>query len=326
MFDIYLPIAQMSISLQSLVAIGLLSGLLSGLYGIGGGIIAVPIMIFSGIPTNIAIATSLLQIMAISSVNVLRNAGSGNIKFGIGLKLGIFSVLGSYCGTKIFILMSANEYFHTAIYAMYMIFVGYIGIFTSFDGFISLFVGGIKREEQRTSRSIKHGDKKFYSSVAEFETFISNFGITPKVSSQYSARKKYWIQNWSKIMICGFSIGILSGLMGIGGGFIAMPAIMYLFGRTIAVASMTSALVALISTTPACIMQFSSTGFIDPFIAIFSCVFAAFGVRIGNGLAKVIPTSFLKLGFGILLIAIATQFGFKLLSIGQHPYIISVLS
>lgn len=326
MFDIYLPIAQMSISLQSLIAIGLLSGLLSGLYGIGGGIIAVPIMMMSSIPPNIAIATSLLQIIAISTVNVLRNANSGNIKFGIGLKLGIFSVLGSIFGSKMFIFLSPSEYFYTIIYSLYMIFVGYIGSVTTIDGILSILVGGSKQNKEKSSINIKHSDEKFYSTVADFENFMSSFGITPKISNQYMAEKRQKFKRFLKISLCGFGIGTISGMMGVGGGFITMPAIMYLFGQSFASASITSAFVAIISTTPACIMQFSSTNFIDPFIAIFSCIFAAFGIRIGNNIAKITPTAFLKLGFGILLICISIQFGFKLFSLGSNPYIISILS
>ncbi len=325
MLDIYLPIAQTSINLLVLVFIGLASGLLSGLYGIGGGIIAVPIMILSGIPTPIAIATSLLQILAISSVNVIRNISSGNVKFNIGLKLGVFSIFGSLLGTKIFIILSKTEYFYTIIYFLYTLFIGYIAFITIKDAVKSIKKYGLYKSEKVAKKAEYKPDKAFELNALNFENFMSQFGVEPIVSKHHKKRKQEKFLNGIKIAIAGFSIGIVSGILGVGGGFITMPVIMYIFRQNIQVAAITSAFVAFITTMPACIKQFIATDYIDPVLAISVCIFAAIGVRFGNQLAKVLPLNILKILFGTLLVSIAIQFAVKILIIGNNQYIISIL-
>jgi len=326
MLDIYLPIAQMSTSFCNLAAIGFFTGTLSGLYGVGGGIVSVPLMIFVGIPTNIAITTSLLQIVGVSAVNVVRNCSTGNIKFKIGMQIGLFSIIGSIIGTIIFISLHANQYFYTVINGMYIFLLSAIALVTMVDGFIDAFIGGGDNYDFKKIKRIRHQDSEWRNKIDNFEKYIMQYGIYNHINQAVIANsvKKNKQKVWYKCGFIGGCIGIFSGMMGIGGGFMAMPAITYIFKENIRVASLTSAFIALVTTLPACIIQMHSTSLIDPFIAVISGIFAAFGVRIGNGIGKFLPQNILKIVFSMILFLIAIKFGYKLFSISDFPYAISI--
>ncbi|QED23848.1 sulfite exporter TauE/SafE family protein [Candidatus Deianiraea vastatrix] len=324
MLDIYLPIAQMSISLMSLVFLGFFSGTLSGIYGIGGGVVAVPMMIFAGIPTNIAIATSLLQIIGASLVNVVRN--SNNVKYKIAIKIGIFSIIGSFIGTFISINFNNNQYFYTTVNLMYMILLTVIIITTLSDVAINLFVGGKSTRIVSNDIAVKHHNEDWRMAFRDFENFMEKYGLPKKTDSHYldlKAKFRNIKDEWKKSLYVGLIIGIFSGIMGIGGGFISVPAIIYIFRQDVKIAATTSSLIALITTLPASILQMNHTSSVEPFIAIISSIFMVFGVRIGNFIATLLPQNVLKFIFGIILCYIAFKFGQKLFTIPHFPYVIS---
>lgn len=316
MFDVYLPVAQQSIAVSILASVGLCSGFLSGLYGIGGGIVAVPIMMFAGIPTNVAIATSFLQMMGTLSANIARNIGTGNIKYSIGIKIGIFGIIGSFIGSTIFISLQNSYIFQPMIYILYMSFIFIVSIFIISDVFMSIIFGELKQSKaEHTIQNIAQiRDFEWEKKLDEFERYIINKGLDTKITTKLRRsiynRNKHG--NSIKSVFIGIIIGIISGLMGVGGGFISFPAIMYLFRQNAKIASVTSALVGLIVIFPSCIIQMYNNNTVDPILATTCAIFSVFGVRFGNKLASKINPTILKLIFSLILLYIGSKFAMKI--------------
>lgn len=329
MLDIYLPMAQMSIDLSILLGIGLITGILSGIYGIGGGTISVPLTIFAGIPVDTAVSTSLLQIIGTSSANVFRNILSKNIKYSIGLKIALFTSVGSVIGTLLFNLLKDSGAFFSVIYSLYIILLGGVSFFMLWDIILSAILGTVKK--RRTKNMNNHfdieriEDRKWENVVYKFENFIVSKGIDIEYAEEIKKRsiKKRKMNMWIKCGTIGIFIGLLSGLMGIGGGFILFPAILYIFKESVSVSSMTSSFITLLTTIPACIMQMLSNNLIDPFLAIICATSSAFGVRIGNDLAKIINQNRLKLFFVSFLLFICIRFWIRLFGSFDFMYVVT---
>ncbi len=319
----------MVIGLPFLAVLGLLSGVLSGLYGIGGGAIGVPLMIFSGIPADIAIATSLLQIVGISFVNVVRNIPSKNINYKIATRIAIFSSVGSIAGVSISNALRSSQYFTPVISLMYMGLLCCMACVMLVDVVFSYFLGEERQSNpsEKAKLAIHEEDGEWQEKVKGFEDFLSQRGIKVKYTHILIYKKICQEKRrlWVKFGFIGTFIGILSGIMGIGGGFISIPAIVYLLREPLIVASMTSSLIALLTTIPACIFQLHSTSLVEPFIAIISGIFAAFGVRIGNGIGQILPQRLLKLIFACILIMICIRFGIGVFSSSFTQYNVSIL-
>lgn len=337
MIDVYLPIAHISASLPFLVVLGLSSGFLSGLYGIGGGTIGVPLMIFFGIPIDIAVATSLLQMVGTSFVNVLRNIPSGNINYKIGAKIVLFSSVGSLVGVKIANILHSTKYFTAVISIMYIILLASMAAIMLSDAIISYFIGGkvIKRFHynanykvtKKEAPEIAYIDNVWKDKMNSFELFLLERGITSKDVVQSKQRKCINVTKvlWIRAGLVGTFIGVISGIMGIAGGFISVPAMVYIFHQPIIVASMTSSFIGLLTTIPACLMQMSNTSLVEPFIAIIASVFAAFGIRIGNTVGRMLPQRTLKLIFAFILIIICARFALKVFSPSFAIYDVSIV-
>ncbi|MBE7635389.1 TSUP family transporter [Sneathiella sp. P13V-1] len=261
---IYLPIAEISVNLFLILGMGGAVGFLSGLFGVGGGFLMTPLLIFTGIPPAVAVATGANQLVAASVSGVLAHWRRGNVDFKMGTVLLVGGVIGSGFGTWIFTLLKSAGQIDLIISLSYVIFLGVIGGLMLVES-----VGALLR-----SRKGNAPRKKLHQ----------HYWIHGLPFKMRFRKSKLYISALMPIGL-GFLVGILSAIMGVGGGFIMVPAMIYLLGMPTSVVIGTSLFQIIFVTANVTLLHSIATQTVDVMLALLlmssAVVGAQFGTRIG---------------------------------------------
>ncbi|MBP1720260.1 MAG: hypothetical protein H6Q43_3698, partial [Deltaproteobacteria bacterium] len=222
--DIYLPIAGLSINYFLLIGLGGLVGLLSGLFGVGGGFLLTPLLIFAGIPPTIAAASDSNQIVAAASSGAYAYSRMGYVDFKMGLTLLLGGILGGSIGVHIIKILSATGRIDFLIQSVYVLMLGIIGSF--------MFV-----ESLRTLRRRKDSPCKTESPGGENSDLCQ---LMRRIPGQMNFEKSQIRTSVLFPLFLGTAVGILAAIMGVGGGFILVPTMIYILGIPTIVAVGTS--------------------------------------------------------------------------------------
>ena len=214
--NIYLPIAEVSVNLFVILGLGGVTGLLSGMFGVGGGFLMTPFLIFIGVPPTVSVATSANQIIASSVSGFFAHWRRKNVDFKMGIFLLGGGFLGSTAGVALFRWLQQIGYIDVIISAFYVVFLGAIGTIMAGESIRSMF-----------QVSTTHAP-------ATQPHFVKN--LPWRVEFPHS---KLTISGFVPIGI-GFVIGILVSMMGVGGGFFLIPAMIYILGMPTSVVIGTS--------------------------------------------------------------------------------------
>lgn len=262
--DIYLPIAEVSVNIFLILGMGGGVGFLSGLFGVGGGFLTTPLLIFIGIPPIIAVATEANQIVASSVSGVLAHWKRGNVDFKMGGVLLVGGVVGSSLGVWLFTWLRALGQIDLVIKFSYVVFLGIIGALMLVE---SVKVIMVKRRRTGVRKKLhKHNwmhrlplKMRFHKS----QLYIS--AILP--------------------FVIGVLVGILAAIMGVGGGFVMVPAMIYLLGMPTAVVVGTSLFQIIFVTANVTILQSVNNQSVDVVLALLllagGVIGAQFGARAG---------------------------------------------
>lgn len=212
--SIYLPIAELPVNIYYILILGIAGGILSGLFGIGGGFLVTPMLIFMGIPPYVAVATSSNQIVATSASAFFNYYKNNKVDIKMGSVMLFGGVIGGYLGIEIFRSLSKVGLIDFIIYLIYVLFLSFVSYLMFVDGYKKIAIGRIP-----SSRiSLADGGKKDLSQSKFFK----------KLPMQvHFVRSKIKVSVLVPITIGIFS-GILASMLGIGGGIILVPAMMYL--------------------------------------------------------------------------------------------------
>jgi hypothetical protein len=161
--QIYLPIAEIPVNIFLILALGLLTGFLAGMFGIGGGFLATPFLIFIGVPSPVAVSTSTNQIIAASISGLLAHFKKGNVDIKMGLFLVLGGLIGSSFGVSIFSLLKNAGQIDLVIAITYVLFLGSISLMMLSDGFKN-FID--KKVENAPSHLLRSGITYFYKSFS----------------------------------------------------------------------------------------------------------------------------------------------------------------
>ena len=205
MIDIFLPIAGVEINVIFLLFSGLLVGFMSGLFGVGGGFLMTPILIFMGIPPATAVGTEANHILGSSVSGAIAHGRKKNIDYEIGLFLLIGGIFGSHFGSGIFKFLRESGNIDLIISLMYIIFLAVIGTLMLIESSLSIIRKGNVRLSNKRKRNISH----YLPLKYKFK------------------QSKIYVSILVPVVIGAF-VGILSALMGVGGGFVMVPAMIYL--------------------------------------------------------------------------------------------------
>lgn len=258
--QIYLPIAEISVDAFLLLGLGGAVGLLSGIFGVGGGFLMTPILIFIGVPAPVAVGTEANQIVASSVSGVLAHWTRGNVDFKMGAVLLLGGLAGSSFGVWLFAVLREIGQIDLVIKVSYVTFLGIIGTL--------MLVEGLRALQRRRSASPVR--RKLHR-----HTWIH--GLPLKMRFRKS---KLYISALLPFGV-GFVVGVLSAIMGVGGGFIMVPAMIYLLGMPTVVVVGTSLFQIIFVTANVTFLQAYANQTVDVVLALLLLVGGVIGAQIG---------------------------------------------
>ena len=302
--EIYLPIAGQSINVFVLLGLGGMAGLLAGMFGVGGGFLATPMLIFVGIPPTVAVASQANQVIAnsVSSLQVQWRRGNVDLRMGLVLLLG--GIVGSSAGVVLFTYLKRIGQIDFVIAVLYVVMLSTIGGLMSFESLRTYF-------RQKRHPEAPRG----------------------KLHQHYLVHRLPWKMRFykSKLYISallpiglGFLIGILSAILGVGGGFVLVPAMIYLLGMPTAVVIGTSNFQVLFVAANVTFLQSATNGTVDVVLASLLIVGGVVGAPIGSRLAAKLPGVVLRGLMAVLILAVAAELLIELLHAPASPYSIGL--
>lgn len=289
---IYLPIAEISVPAETILLLGVIVGFLSGLFGVGGGFLITPFLIFLGIPPAIAVGTQANQLVAAGTSGAIGHFRRGNVDLKIGFVMLIGGFFGSFIGVMIFSLLQYLGQVDFAISLLYVILLGSIGFLMLSETLFSSF-------KKKTVRS-------------EFNTFKTSSWIHALPYKTRFPRSKLYISALIPVGI-GFFGGILASILGIGGGFLLVPAMIYILGMSTILAAGTSLFQIIFVTAFATIMHATLNNTVDIILAIMLIVGGVVGSQMGIYFAKTIKPAHARFILAILILAVSIRLSLKLI-------------
>ena len=262
---IYLPIAEISVNIFVILGMGAGVGMLSGIFGVGGGFLMTPLLIFLGVPSPVAVATEANQIVASSVSGVMAHWRRGNVDLKMGLVLLAGGFVGSTSGVFLFRFLQSLGQIDLVIRLSYVVFLGIIGSL--------MFV--------EAARAMLRARKKGPAGRGKLHQHNWLHGLPFKMRFR---RSKLYISALLPLGV-GFFVGVLSAIMGVGGGFVMVPAMIYLLGMPTSVVVGTSLFQIIFVTANATIFQATLNQTVDVLLALLllagGVVGAQFGTKIG---------------------------------------------
>lgn len=287
---IHLPIAQIAVDPLILVAIGMLVGFLSGLFGVGGGFLLTPLLIFYGIPPAVAVSTQANQVLATSIAAVSSHWRDRLVDTKLGMLMLAGGMAGSTIGVGIFSLLKAFGLIDTTVTVLYIVFLGVIGGLMAWESVVALRSGTGGDPGRRTRL-------RAWTRVLPMKRRFPRSGL--------------YISIIPPIAI-GFFVGVLAAILGIGGGFILAPAMVYLLGVPTRVMIGTSLFQIIFLTGYVTFLQAAFNGTVDLILALVLMIGGVIGARYGTMAGRKLKAAQLRLLLAVLVLAIAGRLIYEL--------------
>ena len=284
--QIYLPIAEVSINAFLLFGLGGLVGILSGMFGVGGGFLMTPLLFFIGIPPAVAVATEANQIVASSFSGFLAHFRRKNVDIKMGFVLLVGGIIGAAIGVQVFALLREIGQVDLLVKLCYVLFLGIIGILMFFES-----LRAIRRSK---NTSLKRPTKKRHNWIhnlpfkAKFRTSGLYISVIPPAC-------------------IGFIVGILSAIMGVGGGFIMVPAMIYLLGMPTKVVVGTSLFQIIFVTAFATIMHATTNYTVDMALAVLLLIGGVLGAQVGTRIGLRLKAEQLRILLSLIVILVCLK-------------------
>jgi uncharacterized membrane protein YfcA len=294
--DIYLPIANLSVNALVIVLLGLFVGLLSGMFGVGGGFLTTPLLIVYGIPPTVAAASSASQVTGASVSGVFAHLGRRGVDFKMGGVLVAGGIVGSFAGAWIFKLLQSTGQLDTVIAVIYVLLLGWIG-------------GTMANESIRSIRHARTG----IAPPARKRRHHPLVAALPLRTRFY--RSGLYISPLAPLIL-GFCTGILTILLGVGGGFILVPAMIYLLGMATQVVVGTSLFQTLFVTAWATMVHAMTTKAVDIVLAALLLIGSVTGAQLGARFANRVKPEYLRFALAVIVLLVAFRIA---LGLGWRP-------
>ena len=294
--DVYLPIANLSVNGLVIVALGALTGILSGMFGVGGGFLTTPLMIFYGIPPTVAAASAASQVTGASVSGVFAHTRRGGVDYLMGAVMVAGGIIGTGIGAVLFKLLQAWGQIDVVINLLYVVLLGSIGTVMARESWQAL-------QAQKAGRALPARKRRHHPMVASlplrWRFYRSGLYISPLAP-----------------LLLGMFTGVLTMLMGIGGGFVLVPAMLYILGMSANVVVGTSLFQILFVTMATTMMHSLTTKAVDVVLAALLLIGSVSGAQIGAQLAEKLPAERLRLVLAGIVLVIALRMA---LGLGWRP-------
>jgi uncharacterized protein len=294
--DIYLPIANLSVNALVIILLGGAVGMLSGMFGVGGGFLTTPLLIFYGIPPMVAAASASTQVTGASVSGVFAHMKRGGVDFQMGGVLVVGGIFGTLAGAVIFELLEKLGQIDTVINILYVVMLGSIGSLMAKESYQSVIA-------LRGGKPVPPKKRRHHPLVANlpmrWRFYRSGLYISPLAP-----------------LILGFVTGIMTMLLGVGGGFIMVPAMLYLLGMGAQVVVGTSLFQILFVTMSSTMMHSLTTKAVDIVLAVLLLIGSVTGAQIGAKLAQRMQPEYLRLFLAVIVLLVALRMA---LGLGWRP-------
>jgi uncharacterized protein len=298
---IYLPIAEMPVNVLLVLLVSGAVGLVSGLVGVGGGFIMTPALIFMGVPAPVAVATGASQIAATSFSGIMTQTRRKSVDWRMGLLLSIGGIVGSIGGVALFerlLRLGQLDLIVSLLYLLLLSSVGFLMVRESYRFW---------RGRPPKSVSILRRPLKTVAHTLPFRLRFPRSGLYISILPPLGL---------------GFTIGALSAIMGIGGGFILIPAMIYLLRMPTNVVIGTSQFQVLVITGLIVVLQSAATQTVDLVLALLLMIGGVVGAQVGARLGAGMKAEYIRGILGALLVAASAKFLFDLVIPPEETYVL----
>lgn len=291
--QIYLPIAEVSVNAFLLLGLGGLVGILSGMFGVGGGFLMTPLLFFIGIPPAVAVATEANQIVASSFSGVLAHFRRKTVDLKMGGVLLIGGLIGAALGVLVFNYLKAAGQVDLLVRLCYVVFLGVIGGLMFFES-----LRAIRRSKASGGAPPAKRKQRGWITALPFKMRFRTSGLYISVIPP---------------ILVGIVVGILAAIMGVGGGFIMVPAMIYLLHMPTKVVVGTSLFQIIFVTAFTTLLHATTNYTVDMALAVLLLVGGVVGAQIGTRIGTRLKAEQLRILLAIMVLVVCGKLGLDLL-------------
>jgi len=289
---LYLPVALTSINILIPVGLGLAVGLLSGLFGVGGGFLLTPLLIMFGIPSTVAAATDSNQIVAASTSGTYAHWKVGNVDFKMGLYLLGGGFIGGILGVQAIKLLHAMGNADFVIKITYILMLGIVGVYMFIESLQSMKKNNVEEAKEEKESAVGR-----FLKALPLQTRFEKSGITHSVFVP---------------IVLGAFVGILAAIMGVGGGFLMVPIMVYMLRMPMHVVVGTSLFQILFTCIEVTFLQAYSNHSVDFILAVLLLLGSTVGAQIGAFFGKKLKAEQLKILLASIVLAVTVKIVFEI--------------
>lgn len=301
---IYLPIAEVSVNLFLLLGLGTMVGVLSGMFGVGGGFLITPLLFFVGIPPAVAVATSANQIVASAFSAMLAHLRRKTVDLKMGMVLLTGGLIGSAFGVMLFNHLKSMGQVDLLVRLCYVVFLGVIGTLMLFESYRAI------RRARRAGSPVYKRKQRNWIHVLPFKMKFRTSGL--------------YISAIPPVLV-GISVGLLAAIMGVGGGFIMVPAMIYILGMPTKVVIGTSLFQILFVTAFTTLLHATTNYTVDMALAVLLLVGGVIGAQLGTQIGLRMKAEQLRVLLAALVLVVCAKLGLDLLLKPAELYSVSTL-
>jgi uncharacterized membrane protein YfcA len=302
---IYLPIAEVPVNIFVIFLLGGVTGVLSGMFGIGGGFLMTPMLMFLGVPAPVAVASSANQIVGTSFSGFLTHLRKGNVDVPLGGAVIAGGLLGAGIGVALFSLFRKAGHIDLAISLCYVLFLGSIGSYMAWES-----LGTLLRKKRGKPAPASLPFARLRAANLPWKRRFVRSGVEAS-------------------LLLPLAIGAISGMlvafMGIGGGFVMIPAMIYLLGMPTSVVIGTSLFQIIFITVAVTMMQAVTTHTVDIVLVSIMLVSSVVGAQIGARIGAKLPAENLRMCLSLLVLAVAVKLAYGLFVTPATPYSVELI-
>lgn len=299
--QLYLPIAEVSVNALTLLGLGGIVGVLSGMFGVGGGFLITPLLMLIGVPPGVAVATGANQVVASSVSGVLAHVKRRTVDFRMGLVLLGGGMVGSAIGIWVFSILREMGQVELMVQLSYVLFLGLIGLM-------------MLQESIRALRRVQSGAAP---RRANQHRLVHRLPLKMKFRTS-----GLYISAIPPVLV-GAAVGFLAAIMGVGGGFIMVPAMIYLLGMPTKVVIGTSLFQIIFVTAFTTLMHAVTAYSVDILLAIMLIIGGVVGAQIGTRIGLKLRAERLRLLLALMVLAMAVKIALDLLVTPTEFYVLT---
>ena len=298
--QIYLPIAEVSVNAFLLLGLGGLVGILSGMFGVGGGFLITPLLFFVGIPPAVAVATSTNQIVASSFSALLAHLKRKTVDIKRGVVLLAGGLVGAAAGGQVFAVLARLGQVDLLVQLCYVVFLGIIGGIMFVES-----LNAIRRARASGGSVVPKRRHRGWIDSLPFKMRFRTSGLYISVIPP---------------LLVGLLVGVLAAIMGVGGGFIMVPAMIYLLGMPTKVVIGTSLFQIIFVTGFATLMHATTNYTVDMVLAVLLLVGGVVGAQVGTRIGTKMKAEQLRILLSVMVLAVCGKLAFDLLVMPSELY------